>query len=80
MTGLKGQIMEIIKIRDEYIRLGQLLKLAGMCSSGVDAKNEIKEGKVQVNHQTELQRGKKLRNGDIVTYQGKSVQINSYDD
>ena len=43
-------------------------------------KNEIKEGKVQVNHQTELQRGKKLRNGDIVTYQGKSVQINSYDD
>ena len=77
MTGLKGQIMEIIKIRDEYIRLGQLLKLAGMCSSGVDAKNEIKEGKVQVNH---LQRGKKLRNGDIVTYQGKSVQINSYDD
>ena len=51
-----------------------------MCSSGVDAKNEIKEGKVQVNHQTELQRGKKLRNGDIVTYQGKSVQINSYDD
>ncbi len=72
--------MEIIKIKDEYIRLGQLLKLAGMCDSGVDAKNEIKEGRVSVNHQTELQRGKKLRDGDIVTYQGKSVQIKSHDD
>lgn len=67
--------MEIIKIKDEYINLGQLLKLAGMCDSGVDAKHIIEDGLVQVNGQTEMQRGKKIRNKDVVTYNGKSIQI-----
>ncbi len=67
--------MEIIKIKDEYIKLGQLLKLAGMCDSGVDAKHIIEDGLVQVNGQTEMQRGKKIRNKDVVTYNGKSIQI-----
>jgi ribosome-associated protein len=67
--------MEIIKIKDEYIKLGQVLKLAGMCDSGVDAKHIIEDGLVQVNGQIEIQRGKKIRNKDVVTYNGKSIQI-----
>lgn len=67
--------METIHIRDEYIKLGQALKLAGMAESGVDAKFMIQDGLVQVNGQVETQRGKKLRNGDIITYNGESVKI-----
>lgn len=67
--------METIRIRDEYIKLGQVLKLSGMCDSGVDAKHVIEEGLVQVNGKTELQRGKKIRDKDVVTYNGKSIQI-----
>ena len=52
--------MEIIKLRDEYIKLGQALKAAGLAESGVDAKFAIQDGLVKVNGQTELQRGKKL--------------------
>ena len=52
--------MEIIQIRDEFIKLGQALKLAGLVSSGVEAKVVIHEGLVQVNGETQLARGKKL--------------------
>ena len=51
--------MEIIKLRDEYIKLGQALKAAGLVGSGVDAKYVIEEALVKVNGRTELQRGKK---------------------
>ena len=67
--------METIHIRDEYIKLGQAMKLAGMSGSGVDAKVVIQEGLVEVNGQVELQRGKKLRSGDVITYNGESVKI-----
>lgn len=67
--------METIHIRDEYIKLGQAMKLAGLAGSGVDAKVVIQDGLVEVNGQVELQRGKKLRNGDIITYNGESVKI-----
>ena len=67
--------METIQIRDEYIKLGQAMKLAGMSGSGVDAKVVIQEGLVEVNGQVELQRGKKLRSGDVITYNGESVKI-----
>lgn len=67
--------MEIIHIRDEYIKLGQAMKLAGMVGSGVDAKFVIQDGLVTVNGVTEIQRGKKLKSGDIITYNGESVQI-----
>ena len=52
--------METIKLREEYIKLGQALKAAGLAESGVDAKFVIQDGLVKVNGQTELQRGKKL--------------------
>ena len=67
--------METIHIRDEYIKLGQAMKLAGMSGSGVDAKVVIQEGLVEVNGQVELQRGKRLRSGDVITYNGESVKI-----
>ena len=67
--------MEIIKIRDEYIKLGQALKLAGLVGSGVDAKIEIQEGFVKVNGKVELQRGKKIYVGDVIEFDGKQVRV-----
>lgn len=69
--------MTEIKIRetDEFIKLGQAMKKAGLVSSGVDAKMLILDGLVKVNGQVEQQRGKKLRDGDIVSYDGKTVKI-----
>ena len=72
-------IMETVKIRDEYIKLGQLLKLAGVVGSGVDAKLIINDGLVQVNGETEYQRGKKIRAGDIVTYNNHSIKVENND-
>ena len=67
--------MEIIKIRDEYIKLGQALKLAGLVESGVDAKIEIQEGNVLVNDEVELQRGKKVYAGDVIEFDGQQVRV-----
>ena len=67
--------MEKVKIKDEYIKLGQARKLGGLVSSGVEAKIVIQDGQVTVNGETEMQRGKKLRNGDIVSYNGETIQI-----
>ena len=68
--------MEIIKIRDEYIKLGQALKLAGLVESGVDAKFEIQEGSVKVNGEVILQRGKKIYAGDVIEFDGQQVRVN----
>lgn len=67
--------MENIKIKDEYIKLGQLLKLAGLVGSGVDAKYVINEGLVKVNNEVDTRRGKKIYPGDIVTYNGKTIKV-----
>ena len=67
--------METIKLREEYIKLGQALKASGMVGSGVDAKFVIEDGLVQVNGQVEYQRGKKLRAGDVVTFDGNTIII-----
>ena len=66
--------MEKIKLRDEYIKLGQALKAAGLVESGVEAKYAIQEGHVKVNGETETQRGKKLYGGDVVEFQGQTIQ------
>jgi ribosome-associated protein len=68
-------IMEQIKLREDYIKLGQALKAAGLVDSGVDAKNEILDGKVKVNGSVELQRGKKLYDGDLVEYNSDQIKI-----
>lgn len=67
--------MEIIKLRDDYIKLGQALKAAGLAESGVDAKYAIDEGLVQVNGEISFQRGKKLVDGDVVTFEGNTIRI-----
>ena len=67
--------METIKLRDEYIKLGQALKAAGLVSSGVDAKIVIQNGHVEVNGKTEVQRGKKLYDCDIITFHGETIHI-----
>lgn len=67
--------MKELKLRDDFIRLGQALKAAGMVSSGVDAKLVIKEGMVKVNGQVELKRGKKLYDGAVVEFEGKQIRI-----
>ncbi|MCI9067040.1 MAG: RNA-binding S4 domain-containing protein [Lachnospiraceae bacterium] len=67
--------MEIIRIRDDFIKLGQALKLAGMVESGVDAKMEIQEGFVKVNGEVEVQRGKKIRPGDIIEFNGQQIKV-----
>ncbi len=67
--------MQIIKLRDEYIKLGQALKAAGLVESGADAKNAVLEGLVKVNGDVEFQRGKKLKKGDSVMYGGEEIKI-----
>ena len=67
--------METIKIRDDFIKLGQALKLAGLVDSGVDAKIEIQEGQVKVNGLAELQRGKKIYPGDVIEFDGQQVKV-----
>ena len=67
--------MEIVKIRDEYIKLGQVLKLSGMADSGVEAKIMIQDGLVKVNGEIELRRGKKIRPGDMIEYKDNSIRI-----
>ncbi len=68
--------MQEITLREEFIKLGQALKAAGLVESGVEAKIVIGEGKVLVNGEVEYQRGKKLRAGDIVSYNGEEIKIN----
>lgn len=67
--------MQTINLRDDYIKLGQALKAAGLVESGVDAKFAIQDGLVSVNGQVELQRGKKLVSGDVVEYEENTVYI-----
>lgn len=67
--------MEKIQLREEYIKLGQALKAAGLVSSGIDAKMVITAGEVKVNGEVDERRGRKLYDGDIVEYKGQQIQI-----
>lgn len=67
--------MEKIKLRDDYIKLGQALKAAGLAGSGLDAKYAIQDGLVKVDGQVETQRGKKLYAGAVVEYDGNEIII-----
>ena len=67
--------MQEIAIKDEFIKLQQALQLCGACGSGVEAKYEILDGHVQVNGETELRRGKKLRDGDVFSFNEREYRI-----
>lgn len=64
-----------VQIRDEFIKLGQALKLAGLVESGVDAKIVIQNGEVKVNGEVDTRRGKKLVAGDVVSFNGNEFTI-----
>ncbi len=67
--------METIHLKDDYIKLGQALKAAGMVDSGVEAKAVIQVGLVKVNGEIDLRRGRKLVSGDVVEYKGDTIRI-----
>ena len=67
--------MEEIILRDEFIKLGQAIKAAGLVESGVEAKIVIQDGEVKVNGVVETQRGKKLFGGEVVESNGSSILI-----
>ena len=74
---MEKNMVHTIKLRDDYIKLGQALKAAGLVENGVDAKYAIQDGLVLVNGNTELQRGKKLYSGDIVSFEGETIMISN---
>lgn len=67
--------MENIVLREEFIKLGQALKAAGLVGSGVEAKIVIQNGEVLVNGEVDDRRGRKLYDGDIVSYKGQEIKI-----
>lgn len=67
--------MDKITIKDEFIKLGQAMKLAGLVDSGVDAKFMIQDGLVMVNGEVEMRRGRKLYEGDCFSYEGRDVKV-----
>ena len=64
-----------IKLNDEFIKLGQALKAAGLVETGVDAKFAIQDGLVKVNGDVETRRGRKLFGGEIITFEGQEIKI-----
>lgn len=67
--------MNTIKLREDYIKLGQAIKAAGLVSSGVEAKEVIINGLVKVNGEIDMRRGRKLYDGDIVSFDGEEIKI-----
>ena len=64
-----------IRIKDEFIKLGQALKLAGVVEDGVEAKYAINDGLVLVNGEVENRRGRKIHPGDTISYDGKDIYV-----
>ncbi len=66
---------QTVKIHTEYIKLQDLLKLAGLVETGGEAKERIQSGEAQVNGETCTQRGKKVRPGDQVVFGGAELSV-----
>ena len=64
-----------IKIRDEFIKLGQALKLAGVVEDGVEAKYAIQDGLVQVTGEVDERRGRKGYEGDVITFEDQEIKV-----
>ena len=64
-----------ITIKDEFIKLGQALKLAGVVEDGVEAKYAIQDGLVQVNGEVDTRRGRKVYEGDVITFEGQEIKV-----
>lgn len=72
---IEGHIMEKIRINTDFIKLDALLKFAGLCETGGEAKELIQGGAVKVNGEVCTMRGKKCRAGDTVELEGQTVQV-----
>ncbi|MFC6704620.1 RNA-binding S4 domain-containing protein [Flexivirga alba] len=64
-----------IEIRDDSIRLGQLLKLSNLVDDGATAREVIMSGEVTVNGEFDTRRGRQVRPGDVVSFAGQQVQV-----
>ena len=69
--------MQVIKIKDDNIKLGQLIKLAGLVDSGVEAKYAIQNSLVYVNGQIDTRRGRKVVQGDIINFKNEEIKVES---
>jgi ribosome-associated protein len=67
--------MKELKLRGEYITLGQLLKAEGLVEEGVEAKIAIQNGEASVNGETDLRRGRKLHDGDVVSFRENEIRV-----
>ena len=67
--------MEKVRIHTEFIKLDALLKFAGLCETGGEAKELIQGGAVKVNGEVCTMRGKKLRPGDVVSFAGRELTV-----
>lgn len=67
--------MEVIRLKEEYIKLGQALKAAHLVESGSEAKEVIREGLVKVNGEIDTRRGRKLYAGDNISFDGVEIRI-----
>ena len=71
--------MQVVKIKDEHIKLGQLIKLAGLVDNGVEAKYAIQNSLVLVNGQIDTRRGRKIVQGDIVKFKDEEIKVEAND-
>lgn len=67
--------METLKLKGEYITLGQLLKAEHLVQDGVEAKLRIRDGEARVNGEVETRRGRKLYPGDVVKYRDTEIEV-----
>ena len=71
--------MQVIKIKDDFIKLGQLIKLAGLVDSGVEAKYAIQNSLVSVNGEIDTRRGKKIVPGDVIKFKNEEIKVEAND-
>lgn len=64
-----------VSVGSEMIRLGQFLKFSGLLDSGGDAKEVVIDGYVTVNGEVDRRRGRQLHDGDLVTFEGRTVRV-----
>ena len=72
---MKADTMEKVRIHTEFIKLDALLKFAGLCETGGEAKELVQGGAVKVNGEVCTMRGKKIRPGDVVAFNGQTLTV-----